>query len=106
MDDLALEIGRIVIGGAILSGIIWVCVHIPIVGWLLKLFLLALWGLATAGATIFVIAVMDLPRHEYGSALLTLLVGGFLSSFWFAFGLPELIRSVKDARSNLKLWEQ
>ena len=96
INSFALEIGRFVIGGTILLGIVWLSTTSPLASWLFKVALLSLWGVATIGSTLFVIFVIDLPHHQYGTAFLTLLVGGFLSSFWVFIGLPALLQVFKD----------
>jgi hypothetical protein len=105
IDSLALEIGRIAIGGTILFGIFWLAAKSPIIGWVLKVTALCLWGLGTVGVTLLVIIAIYLPREQYGAAIFVLILGGFISLFWFVFGVPALLQSIKDFRQSLKIWE-
>ena len=73
--------------------------------WVIKIVVLLLWGLATVGATIFVVVAIHIPKEHYLAAVLTLVFGGFISLFWVFFGLPALVRSFRPDRSGRRPWQ-
>jgi len=83
---------------------IWCLTRSPLLRWLSAMVALLLWGLITVGATLFVIIAFHIPEKRYGMALAALLAGGFVSYFWFAFGMPILLRLFRAPRSELKPW--
>jgi hypothetical protein len=85
---------------------LWVIIHSPILRWASVFAVCAAWGLGTVGATLFVIFVIHVPAEQYVGAIGTLVFGGFVSAFWFAYGLPFMIEHCLTIRESLKLWDK
>lgn len=73
--------------------------------WTAKVILLVTWGAMTVGVVLFVVFFIYIPRGEYWGAVGAVLAGSFICFFWFIAGLPELLKTLKGAKSELKLWE-
>jgi hypothetical protein len=98
-------IGHLVLSVGFVVFLVWIASHSPLFRWVVKMFILTLWGLMTVGATLFVIVAIYIPNGSYGAAAAALLVGGFISVFWATLGLPELLKEAKNARRHFILWE-
>lgn len=88
-----------------IAAFVWILSRSPIVQWVTVLSLLLGWGGLTVGATLFIIFAIHLPKENYGAAVATLLAGGFLSLWFFAYGLPCLIDHVRRFKESVALWD-
>jgi hypothetical protein len=106
MDELAIQIGYLVMGIGLLALAIYLLSNSPLLRWLVKVIGLAFWGVFTIGSVLFVIFNMYLPQGRYGFALLALIFGSVMYLPWFIFGLPELKKCFVEKRANkFALWE-
>ena len=90
----------------LLAFVLWLVYRSPLLAWLVKLALLIGWGAATVGITLYFAIGTYLPRREYFAAILTVLSMGVMILLWFAAGLPEIIKALRDAKAGLKLWKE
>jgi len=84
----------------------WLLYHSPFLQWVSKLILLLGWGVMTAGAVLYVIIVVYLPKHEYGAAVAALVVGSVLYVPWIIVGFPEISKTLRAGKQGLRLWKQ
>ena len=105
MRELALIVANPLVFLGLCALVIWLFVRSPLLAWVGKIILLLGWGVATVGATLFVIVVIYLPKGQYGAAIGALIAGSFISIFWIVFGIPELVKTVKSGKGGVALWK-
>jgi hypothetical protein len=105
MDELAIQIGYLVMGIGLLAIAIWVLSSSPLLRWLIKVIGLAFWGIFAIGSVLFVIFNIYLPQGRYGFALLAVLFGSVMYVPWLIFGLPELKKCFVKKANKYALWE-
>jgi hypothetical protein len=105
IDGFILEIGHAVLGFCLIFLIIWILSHSPFLAWIGKIGLLLLWGLGSAGAVLFVVLGIYIPKGQYITALITLVVGGVIYVPWFIIGVPELKKTLERSNWTLRIWE-
>ena len=105
MKEFLLFITNPVIFLGLVALFFWALLHSPLLAWIGKIAAIVTWFLFTVGATIFCIAQIYVPKHEYWAALACLLAGGVISFPWFLVGYPALFKAKDELKDSIRLWQ-
>ncbi len=88
-------IGNPIIFYGIVALLISLCLKSALCCWLLRIFLLAAWGVGTIGMVLFVAIFIHWEKQNYGAAIATVLIGGVLYIPWLFLGFPRLVSELR-----------
>jgi hypothetical protein len=94
-----------IVGYAVVFGAIWVIYRSPLLSWICKVIGLVLACFGVIIGVLFVVFSVYIPRGEYITAIMTILLFIGLQIPFTIFMLPGLKECFEKENMNLKLWE-